>query len=354
MHTEVFIGVDISKPRLDVFNLATGEVLEFDNTPTGIQAFVKFAKKAKPTLVVCESTGGLEQPLLLGCSQAGLPLAVVNPQQVQDFSRAMGKHAKTDTIDAVMLAEFASRMRPDVTLPAPEAVTALEAIVTRRTQILEMLTMERNRLGSTRDEAAVLDRAARLGQSATYRGCPPTGPVRRASVQTVIEFLESQVQDMNAQMVDRPDRCRSVQELESMRSNPELKALDTLLQSVPGVGPVVSATLLSSLPELGATSSGAIAALVGVAPMNHDSGSHRGVRFVRGGRANVRNVLFMSAQTAVRWNPALKVVYDRLIQAGKAKKVALVACMRKLLVILNAIVRDRKPWVDLTQVTVGA
>ena len=202
--------------------------------------------------------------------------------------------------------------------------------MTRRTQILEMLTMERNRLGSTRDEAA------------------------RASVQAVIEFLESQVEDLNAQM------------LESVRSNPELKSLDTLLQSVPGVGPIMSATLLSSLPELGGTSREAIAALVGVAPMNHDSGqarkvplcprrgSHRGVRFVRGGRANVRNVLFMSAQTAVRWNPALKVVYDRLVGAGKAKKVALVACMRKLLVILNAIVRDRKPWVDVTKLEVGA
>ena len=318
MRTEVFIGIDISKPRLDVFNLATGEVLEFDNTPAGIQAFVKYAKKAKPTLLVCESTGGLEQPLLLGCSEAKLPLAVVNPRQVRDFSRAMGKHAKTDAIDAVMLSEFGSRMRPEITLPASEDIRTLEAIVTRRTQILEMLTMERNRLGSTRDEAA------------------------RASLEAVIEFLESQVEDLNAQM------------LESVRSNQELKALDSLLQSVPGVGPIVSATLLSSLPELGGTSREAIAALVGVAPMNHDSGSHRGVRFVRGGRANVRNVLFMSAWAAVRWNPALKVVYDRLVGAGKAKKVALVACMRKLLVILNAIVRDRKPWVDVTKLEVGA
>ena len=145
----------------------------------------------------------------------------------------------------------------------------------------------------------------------------------------------------------------NTQMLESVQANPELQALDTLLRSVPGVGPVVSATLLSSLPELGGNSRECLASLVGVAPMNHDSGSHRGVRFTRGGRANVRNVLFMSVQSAVRWNPALRVVYDRLIGAGKAKKVALVACMRKLLVILNAIVRDRKPWVDMTQVAVG-
>ena len=156
---------------------------------------------------------------MLGCSEAKLPLAVVNPRQVRDFSRAMGKYAKTDAIDAVMLAEFASRMRPEITLPVPEALRALEAIVTRRTQILEMLTMERNRLGSTRDESA------------------------RVSLQAGFEFLESQVEDLNAQM------------LELVRSNPELRALDTLLQSVPGVGPIVSATLLSSLPELGGSSS---------------------------------------------------------------------------------------------------
>jgi len=341
MRTEVFTGIDISKPRLDVFNLATGEVLEFANTPSGIQAFVKFAKMAKPTLLVCESTGGLKQPLLLGCSEAKLPLAVVNPRQVRDFSRrtgpvgasmsktAMGKHAKTDAIDAVMLAEFAIRMRPEITTPAPEAMSALEAIVTRRSQILEMLTMERNRLGSTRDDSA------------------------RASLEAVIAFLESQVEGMNAQM------------FELVQANPELRALDTLLRSVPGVGPVVSATLLSSLPELAGSSRESISALVGVAPMNHDSGqarevplcprrgSHRGVRFVRGGRANVRNVLLMSVQSEVRWNPALRVVYDRLVGAGKAKKVALVACMRKLLVILNAIVHDRKPWVDMTQLAVG-
>ena len=191
MATEVFIGIDISKPRLDVFNLATGEVLEFANSPTGIQAFVKFARKAKPALLVCESTGGLEQALLLSCSEAKLPLAVVNPRQVRDFVRrtgpegaalsktAMGKHAKTDAIDAVMLSEFASRMRPEITVPSPEALRALEAIVTRRTQILEMLTMERNRLGSTRDENAVLDKAARLGaKTAPIELAPPIGPVR--------------------------------------------------------------------------------------------------------------------------------------------------------------------------------
>ena len=171
---------------------------------------------------------------------------------------------------------------------------------------------------------------------------------------------------MNAQMADRPVSCHFVQELESVRSNPELKALDTLLQSVPGALLIVKATLLSSLPELGRTSREAIAALVGVVPMNHDSvqawkvplcprrGSHRGVRFARGGWANVRNVLFMSIQTAARWNPVLKVVYDRLVGAGKAEKVALVACMQKLLVILNATVRDRLPWVDVTKLEVGA
>ena len=166
-------------------------MLEFANSPSGIQVFVKYAKKAKPTLLVCESTGGFEQALLLGCSKAKLPLAVVNPRQVRDFVRrtgpegaalsktAMGKHAKTDAIDAVMLAEFASRIRPEITTLAPEALRTLEAIVTRRTQILEMLTMERNRLGSTRDENAVLDKSARLGAKTAPIGlAPPIGPVR--------------------------------------------------------------------------------------------------------------------------------------------------------------------------------
>ena len=235
MRTEVFIGVDISKPRLDVFNLATGEILNFENNPTGIKQFVKYAKKAKPKLITCESTGGLEQPLLLECTTAQLPIAVVNPRQVRDFAKAMGKYAKTDAIDATMLAEFASRIRPELTIPPPEELRMLEAIMTRRSQILEMITMESNRLGSTRDSKA------------------------RASLEAVIAFLKQQVGDMDVQM------------LEIVGTNLELKTLDELLQSVPGVGPVLSATLISSLPELGSASRGGIACLVGVAPLNHDS-----------------------------------------------------------------------------------
>jgi transposase len=280
-------------------------------------------------LITCEYTGGLEQPLLIACTDAGLPIAVINPKQARDFARAilapkpapdglgaLGKHAKTDAIDAVMLAEFAARMRPTITVPSSEHVRALEAITSRRRQLLEMITMERNRLGSTRDVDA------------------------RASIETVIAFLErpkparcwcwvkkQQVGDLNGQI------------LELVRADSELKALDVLLQSVPGVGPVVSATLLSSLPELGFAATSKLSALVGVAPMNHDSGSHHGKRFIRGGRGDVRAVLFMAVQSAVRHNPALKVVYERLVAAGKrpkpvrcwfrvkkAKKVALVAC----------------------------
>ena len=215
----------------------------------------------------------------------------------------MGKHAKTDAIDAAVLAEFAARMRPNITIPSSEHVRALEAITARRRQLLEMLTMEQNRLGSTRDVEA------------------------RASIKTVIAFLErpkparcccgakkQQVGDLDGQI------------LELVRADSELKALDTLLQSVPGVGPVLSATLLSSLPELGFAASSRLSALVGVAPMNHDSGSHRGLRFIRGGRGDVRAVLFMAAQSAVRFNPALKVVYERLVAAGKRPKPARCWC----------------------------
>jgi transposase len=317
MRAEVFIGIDISKARLDVFNLVTSEILEFENNPSGIKKFLKYARKAKPTLITCESTGGLEQPLLLACAETKLPIAVVNPRQVRDFARAMGKFAKTDAIDATVLAEFGSRIRPELTTPAPEELRILEAITTRRTQILEMITMESNRLGSTRDANA------------------------RASLEAVIAFLREQVSDMDLQM------------LEIIRGNTELKALDELLQSVPGVGFVVSATLISSLPELGSASRGCICALVGVAPLNHDSGSHRGMRYIRAGRANVRSALYMSVLSAIRYNPVLRVVYERHVLAGKAKMVAFVACMRKLLVILNAMVRDGKPWVDMTLEVAG-
>jgi transposase len=326
MKAEVFIDVDVCKPRLDVTVLPTGEILEFENTTKGIKPFVKRIKKLKPTLITCESTGGLEQALLIACTEVGLPIAVVNPKQVRDFAKAIGKHAKTDAIDAAMLAEFASRIRPSITIPASQQVRALEGIVTRRRQLLEMQTMERNRLGSTRDESA------------------------RASIEAVIAFLErpkpegaavrvkkQQVGDLDGEM------------LELVRLNSELKALDALLQSVPGVGRVVAATLISSLPQLGNASNSRLSALVGVAPMNHDSGGYRGLRFIRGGRANVRSMLYMAVQTGVKHNPALKVVYERLVDAGKAKKVALVACMRKLLGVLNAIVRDGKPWVDVTK-----
>jgi transposase len=312
MPTEVFIGVDVCKPRLDLMILPTGEILEFENSVKGIKQFVRHVKKLKPILITCEYTGGLEQPLLLACTDTGLPIAVINPKQARDFARAMGRHAKTDAIDAVMLAEFAARMRPNITVPSSEHVRALEAITARRRQLLEMTTMERNRLGSTRDVDA------------------------RASIETVIAFLEQQVGDLNGQI------------LELVRADSELKAVDMLLQSVPDVGPVVSATLLSSLPELGFAATSRLSALVGVAPMNHDSGSFRGNRFIRGGRGDVRAVLFMAVQSAVRFNPALKVVYERLVAAGKAKKVALVACMRKLLSILNAVARDRTPWKDMT------
>jgi transposase len=190
MKAEVSIGVDISKLKLDVFNLHSGELLEFNNNALGIKKFVRYAKKAKPSFIICESTGGLEQPLFLACSQAELPISVVNPRQVRDFARAMGKFAKTDAIDAVVLAEFGSRMRPEVSIPASETLRELEAVTTRRAQILEMITMERNRLGSTRDETA------------------------RASLEAVIAFLESQVSDMDSQMLEI---VKSDTELDSLK-----------------------------------------------------------------------------------------------------------------------------------------
>ncbi len=250
---------------------------------------------------------------MLACTAAHLPIAVVNPKQVRDFSKAMGKYAKTDRIDALMLAEFASRIQPPITIPDRETVRAIGAITDRRAQILEMKTMEQNRLKATRDVAA------------------------QESIKIVIAFLEEQVKGLEDQISKLID------------SDSELAAQNTLLQSTPGVGPVIAATLISSLPELGHLPTAKLSALVGVAPMNQDSGGHRGVRNIRGGRGNVRAALYMGIQSAVRWNPALKGVYTRLVEAGKPKKVALIACVRKLIGILNAIVRARVPWVDVTQ-----
>jgi transposase len=307
MTLPVFVGIDVAKASLDIAARPSGEHWQLANEEAAFPLLLARLRPLAPTLVVLEATGGFEHAVVAALAAAGVPVVVANPRQVRDFARATGQLAKTDTIDAQILALFAERVRP-TPRPLPDAAAqALDAMLTRRRQLLEMLTAERNRLGLAR---------------------PPV--VRR--IRTHIRWLERELAD-----VDR-DLGRLIEQ------SPLWRAQDDLLQSVHGVGPVVSRTLLGELPELGRLTHKQIAALVGVAPLARDSGTLRGRRLVWGGRASVRAVLYMGALVATRWNPVIRAFYQRLRAAGKPPKVALVACMRKLLIILNAMARTGTSW----------
>lgn len=304
---ECSVGVDVSKKQVDVAVTPGGLAWSSPYTDDGVAALVVRIRNLNPTRVVLEATGGLEAPLAGALAGAGLPVVVVNPRQVRDFAKAMGKLAKTDRIDAAVLALFADRMCPDVR-PLPDADTvALAALVERRRQLVEMLTAEGNRMNS----AAVHV---------------------RPRLEAHIEWLQEEIDVLEQDLRRR------------IKGSPLWWAKTKLMQSAKGIGPVVSATLLADVPELGTLGRKEIAALVGVAPLNRDSGTLRGKRSTWGGRATPRAALYMAATVACRWNPAIRPLYQRLIKAGKAKKVALVACMRKLLTILNAMVRDNKKF----------
>ncbi len=305
--TPVFVGIDVSKDRLDVAWRPTAERWAVANEEAGIATLVSRLHASPPALVVLEATGGFEIPLTGALAAAGLPVVVVNPRQVRDFAKATGKLAKTDALDAAVLAQFAEAVRPP-RRPLPDAATqALQALLTRRRQLLEMRTAEQNRRGSA----------------------PP--PVR-TRIRAHLTWLSRELAHVEA------DLGRAI------RESPVWRETDDLLQSAPGVGPGLARTLLAGLPELGTLTRKQLAALVGVAPLNRDSGTLRGRRTVWGGRAHVRAALYMSALVATRRNPVIKAFYQRLCGAGKAKKVALTACMHKLLTILNSMVRHRTPW----------
>ena len=303
----LFVGIDVSKDCLDVAVRPTGEAWQVSHDSRGINDLVERLGELAPQLVVLEATGGMEMALAGELAASKLAVAVVNPRHVRDFARAAGKLAKTDALDAQVLAHFAEAMRPD-SRPLPDAASQeLRALVARRRQLVEMITAEKNRLRTA---------ARRI----------------RPKVQEHIHWLEGSLVDLDRDMED------------FMRSSPMWKDKDQLLRSIPGVGPVLSMTLLSDLPELGALNRGEIAALVGVAPFNRDSGALRGKRTVWGGRRQVRAVLYMAALVATRYNPVLRDFYQRLCNAGKPKKVALTACMRKLLTILNVMVKHNRHW----------
>lgn len=303
----IFVGIDVAKDRLDLAWRPTGERWAAPNTERGIRSICRRLRTPAPALIVLEATGGLELPLTGALAAAGLPVVVINPRQARDFAKATGRLAKTDALDAAVLAQFAEAVRPEPR-PLPDAATqALSALLLRRRQLIGMLTAEKNRLGSA------------------------PAPVRTAIV-THIRWLDRRLAELDA------DLARTI------RESPLWREKDDLLQSTPGVGPVLALTLLASLPELGTLTRQQIAALVGVAPLNRDSGRFRGSRRVWGGRAHVRAALYMGTLVATRFNPVIRMFYQRLCAAGKAKKVALTACMRKLLTMLNAMLKHHTPW----------
>ncbi len=308
----LFVGIDVSKDHLDVAVRPTGEAWQVSYDSQGISDLVGRLRELAPQLVVLEATGGMELAVAGELAAANLPVVVANPRHVRDFARASGKLAKTDSLDAQVLAHFAEALQPEPRALPDADTQELGALVARRRQLVEMITAEKNRI-----------------RTATRR--------IRPKVQQHIRWLEENLEDLDQDLGD------------FIRSSPMWKDKEQLLRSTPGVGPVLSMTLLSDLPELGNLNRGEIAALVGVAPFNRDSGNFRGKRKVWGGRSQVRAALYMAALVATRYNPVLRAFYQRLCAAGKPKKVAITACMRKLLTILNVMVRDNCHWNPIVQ-----
>jgi transposase len=305
----IFVGIDVSKARLDISVRPSGVKNSFANDKDGIKSLVQWLNPIKSTLIVFEATGNLERALALALASEDLPFHVVNPRQVRDFARASGQLAKTDSLDADLLAHFAEVMRPKIRALPDQASWELKDLVARRRQLIGMIVAENNRL----------DRASKL--------------IAR-SITDHIRFLEKQLQ-------------RADHDLDQMISQNSLwQANQQILRSTPGIGPVISRTLIAEMPELGSLDRKQIAKLAGVAPLNHDSGTLRGKRIIWGGRANVRAALYMAALVASRRNVIIKDFYARLRNAGKPPKVALVACMRKLLTILNSMIKHNARWSD--------
>lgn len=304
---KVYAGIDVAKVNLDIALYSSDEKWQFTNDEVGISHITKLLKELSPALVVMEATGGYETPLAYALKASGIPAAIVNPREVRDFAKATGKLAKTDALDAKVLAHFAAAIKPEPRPISNEELQELGAILARRRQIIGMLTAEKNRLHTA-------------------------GRVVRAGIKAHIAYLEKEMSEIETGLQSK------------IQESPIERAKYNLLRSVPGVGPTLCTTLLIELPELGKLNKRQIAALVGVAPLNRDSGTLRGKRTVWGGRAKVRAPLYMATLVATRFNPVIKVFYDRLCAAGKAKKVALTACMHKLLVILNAMLKHGTPW----------
>jgi transposase len=302
-----FVGIDVSKEHLDIACRPESTRWRVTNDSAGIAQCLAYLRPLKPALIVLEATGGWQDALVAALAVAKFPFAVVNPRQLRDFAKATGQLAKTDALDAGVIAHFAEAVRP-TPRPLPDALTQqLDALVQRRRQLLEMLVAERHRRTLAH-------------------------PTVRDSLARHIDYLQRLIDETDAEISTL------------IRTTPAWRETDNLLQSTPGIGPVLSATLQAALPELGVLNQREIAKLVGVAPLNDDSGQRSGARHIRGGRAKVRTVLYMATLTATRSNPVIHAFYHRLLARGKAHKVAMTAAMRKFLTILNAMVKTRTPW----------
>lgn len=304
----IAVGIDVSKDRLDVAVRPGGEVFAVERNASGVDRLIERMRVLAPTIIALEATGGFETVVAAALAAAALPIVVVNPAQIRAFAKALGQRAKTDPIDAAVIAHFAEATKPEPRPLADEATRLLADLVARRRQIIEMI-------------AAESQREKRIGV-----------PRLRKSIRRVIGMLEKELAELDGD-IDA-----------GVRGSPAWREKEDLLASVPGVGPIISRTLIADLPELGTLSRKQIAALAGLAPFTRQSGQWKGRSFIGGGRASVRTALFMGAMVAIRHNPILKAFFDRLIAAGKPKMVALIAVARKLLTILNAIVRDKRPW----------
>lgn len=306
-NAELFVGIDVSKASLDVALRPDNSHWSCGNDDAEISVLVKRLHKLQPTLIVLEATGGLEIPVVAVLASAALPVVVMNPRQVRDFAKASGKLAKTDRIDAGVLAWFGEALRPEIRPIKDPETQELAALLTRRRQLSDMLTAERNRLHSA-------------------------PKCVRKDIKAHIAWMERRFKDVNNDLNG------------AIKHSPVWRENDEILQSAPGVGPVLSVTLMAVLPELGTLNRRQITALAGLAPFNRDSGKFKGKRAIWGGRAEVRSVLYMSTLTAVRCNPIIRSFYQRLIKAGKEHKVAMTACMRKFLTILNVMIKDGTLW----------
>jgi transposase len=305
--TKVVVGIDVSKAVLDVAVLPSGELLQFANDAAGIEELGKKLKAGPADLVVMEATGGYETAVATALVAVGLRVAVVNPRQIRDFAKATGRLAKSDRIDAQVIAAFGQAIEPEIVRLPDEDAREMEGLLVRRRQLVAMRVQEINRLG--------------LMQGAM-----------RKNIKAHIDWLEKQIDRLDIDLTA------------GLRKSPAWRAKDELLRSFKGVGPITSGTLLVALPELGELDRRAIAALVGLAPFNRDSGVMRGRRSIYGGRSHVRTMLYMAATTAIRCNPVIRTFYEQLRSRGKPHKVAMVACMRKMLTILNAMLRQSTPW----------